>query len=165
MAELFKIDMRLFEDLNFRLTRFQEHFGSSAPRSSKNPLVQRIIMEARLHAFSMCHSSLRDLLYSIYEGSPLKKEGTTSENALGEILTWMYQQKMLTVEEAQDLIEQFDTALLLSYDKEWLDTQEKRTLFDERCNKLSRYYYRMSTFSGMLTQRLVVTKEAAHERA
>jgi hypothetical protein len=165
MAELFKIDMRLFEDFNFRLRALQQHFGSSAPRSSKNPLVQRIIMEGRLQAFSMCHSSFRDLLYSMFEGSPLKKADSTPENALGEILTWMYQQKMLTLEEAQDFIEQFDTAMLLSYDKEWLDTQEKRNLFDERCTKLSRYYYRMSRFSGMLSQRLVVTKEAGHERA
>lgn len=158
----FKVDMNFFEDLNYRLAALQEHFGPHAPRSSKDPLVQRLIIEARLHAFSLCHASLRELLLMMYKESHLsKEEGNNSENALGAVLSWMHQNRMISREELLDFIEQFDAALLLSYDREWLDTAEGQKMFDARCAKLSRYYYRMSSFSGMLSQRLTVSSQEA----
>lgn len=165
MSALFKIDMRIFEDWNQRLAVLGEHFSYRVPRASKDPLVNRLILEARLHAFLACHTSLSELLQDMYKDSPFStKQGSNPSNAIGEVLSWMYQQKMITAEDLNDFAEQFDSAMLFSYDREWLDTRLKLDLFDERSKKLSRYYYRMSTFSGMLTQRLVIKKEPENVR-
>lgn len=161
MASLCKIDMQLFEDWNYKLARFGEHFGAAAPRASKDAAIQRMVLEARLHAFVMCHAAFGDLLLTMYEQSDLsKKEGSDSDNAIGELLTWMHKQRMVSMEELRDIADQFDSWRLFSYEKEWLETAEAQHLFDERCKKLSRYYHRMSTVSGMLAQRLVVSKES-----
>lgn len=165
MSSLFKVDMRIFEDWNQRLALFGEHFSSRVPRNSKDPLINRLILEARLHAFLTCHTTLSEFLQDIYKDAYFSgKPGSNPKNAVGEVLTWMYQEKMLTAEDLNDFAEQFDSAMLFSYDRAWLDTPLKIELFDERCKKLSRYYYRMSTFCGMLTQRLVIKKERENAR-
>ncbi len=165
MSSLFKIDMRIFEDWNQRLTLLGEHFSSRVPRASKDKVINRLILEARLHAFLLCHTTLSELLQDIYKDSYLStKQGSNPKNSIGEVLNWMYQQKMISSADLNDFAEQFDSAMLFSYDREWLATEQEVELFDERCKKLSRYYYRMSTFSGMLTQRLVINKEPENAR-
>ncbi len=162
---IFKIDMRLFEDFNYQLARLQEHFGPLAPRASKNPVTRNIILEARIHAFWQCQSTLRELLQSMYTGSDLsKKEGSNPDNAIGELIGWMYREKMLSPKEVDALVELFESGMLLFADRCWLNSSEKHKIFDDRSNRLSRYYHSLSTFSGMLTQRLVVSKESEHAR-
>ena len=162
---IFKIDMRLFEDFNYQLARFQEHFGPLAPRASKNAITQNIVLEARVHAFWLCQATLRELLQSMYTSSDLsKKEGSIPDNAIGELIGWMYRERMLSPKEVDALVDLFEAGMLLSADRCWLNTSEKQKIFDDRSNKLSRYYHSLSTFSGMLTQRLVVTKESQHAR-
>ena len=149
---------RIFEDLSQNLLVLGEQFGSQVPRKVQDPLVQRMIDEARLHTFITCHTDLSNLLQSIYEKSDIsKKEGSDPKNAVGEVLTWFYREGILTRKQLSDFVEQFESAALLSYDMSWLDTPEEQKLFRERCAKIARYHYMMNTFVGLLTQRVSFT--------
>jgi len=165
MALQFKCDMALFQDFNYKLAKFGEHFGSSAPRTMKDPLLARMLLEGRMHAFSLCHVALSDFLKAIYNESDLsKRDGAHPEQAIGDVLGALHKEGMISYEDLVDFVDQFQLGKVLTYDREWLEGQDQQRLFDEHVKKLPRYYYRMSTFSGNLTQRLTVIRESAHAR-
>ena len=158
-------DARIFEDLSQNLSALGEQFSTSAPRASKDAQVNLMISEARLYAFMTCHSSLSNLLRDIYDKSEIsKKEGSDPKNAIGEVLTWFYKERMLTKDQVTTLIEQFDSAPVLSYDSAWLPLPEEKKIFNERYSKISRYYYIMSTFIGALSKKVTFINRRSDDK-
>lgn len=156
-------DARLFEDLNQQIPVLGELFSTKVPRS-KDPQVNRMVSEARLYAFMSCHTTLSNLLRSIYDKSDMnKKEGSDPKNAIGEVLTGFYRNGVLSRDQISVFIDQFDAAPILSYDRTWLPGAAEQKLFQERYNKISRYYYAMSSFIAALSKKVSFMSRRPHD--
>lgn len=144
----------LFEDLTQRLKQLSELLSISV--KTKDAGVASMHQEARLYMFLACHTTLNDLLKSIYEESGLvKKEGADPRNAPGEVLTWMLKEKMVDKQQVMAMAEQYEAAGLLSYDGAWLTTPEDQKVFQDTIKKIPRFYYGMNSFVVNFSKRIV----------
>ncbi len=163
--QMVRFDGLLYEDLTKRLTVLGGQFGA-AQRPSKNPKVNLLVREARIYSFLAAHHAFSDFLRSMYAQSDFgNKEKTDPRNILGEVVTWLFRHKIITHEQAQSIVEQFESATILSYDVTWFKEKEERQLFSDRYAKLSRYYTTMSTVMSELSKGMTFTKGAANVEA
>ncbi len=172
MTLLNKVDIHVFQELNARLNLLQEQFESAVPRSPKDPLIERMILEARLEVLNRCFYTFSHLIEMMYdpmlpsgeEEGHHNEEETEQDRAISIVLFALYNEGLLTDKEYVDIIEFIGAAQFLSLDKGWWEMPEHLEVFDDYCKKLPRYYHILTNFSGMLSQRLsVVTEESEHE--
>lgn len=161
----FSFDSRVFEDVHLRLSELSELLSSGFPQKSKNPLINLLIHEARIQAFLSCHTTFNDFFLSIQDQVANAEHERNFQNTVAPLLGKFYKGGMLTKAQVETFVEQFDSALVLSYDIHWLEKPEQRALFEMRASRIPRYYFTMSTFMSFLAQRVSFNKRVENAPA
>ncbi len=147
----------LFQDLKMYLKRLSELL--SIPAKAKDPNVSLMQQEARIHAFMACHYVLNSLLKDIYDQSDMsKKEGANPQNAPGEVLMWLLNQKLLSTEHVKAIAQQYEAVGVLSFDSSWLLHEDKK-VYRKMLDTIPRYHYGMHTFVVHLAKNIVFYRE------
>ena len=162
----FSFDSRTFEDVHQKLTHLGELLSTAYPQKSKDLLIALVINEARIQSFLACHNALTEFLVSVKDTPNANPTDDRSfQNVIAPLLGKFYKAGMVTKEQLETFVEQFDSALILSYDICWLEQAEQKALFSARVGRIPRYYYTMSTFISFLGQRVYFGKGAENAPA
>ena len=123
----------LVEDFSKSLCELNDML--SVPLNQKDPVLRGVARDAQLFTFLRSSDVLRSLVRNIHAENCTDHYPVDTETAVISLCML----DLIDDEQARDILNQLDAAEFLALDRNWLDQEDDRRVFDEGVHDMSMY--------------------------